>query len=196
MTTETDLELESEEFEDEKMGTFEHSVICINIITELSFFLKGKNFGRVADSSAEYRFLDKPEPTRKGRKSARQPDISFVKQENLPKRFRSYPEIAPDLAIEVTSPGDKDYEIEAKIAEYQKAGVSLIWIIHPISRRVDVYRLENRLRPQIYMGDDELNGEGIIPGFKLMVSAIFDYPYDPDPEPELPGENSDSSLKS
>jgi Uma2 family endonuclease len=186
MTIETDSELDEEELEDDEMGTFEHSIICTNIITELNIFLKGKKLGRVADSSAEYRFLDKPNTTKKGRKPSRQPDVSFVRQEKLPERFRSYPEIAPDLAVEVVSPSDKYYEIEAKIVEYQKAGVKLVWMVHPYSRQVDLYRLENALRPQIYMGGDELDGEDVIPGFKLAVSAIFDYPYDPNPEPELP----------
>ena len=107
--------------------------------------------------------------TKSGRKPSRQPDVSFVKQERLPERFRSYPELAPDLAVEVVSPTDKYYEtasrIEAKIVEYQKAGVKLVWMVHPYSRQVrqvDVYRLEGALRPQICMGGDELEGENVI----------------------------------
>ncbi len=181
MAIELDLVLEADELEEEALATFEHGVICSNIIGELRGFLKGKSLGRVVDSSPEYRFMP---TTARNRRAYRQPDISFVKQERLPARFRSYPNIAPDLAIEVASPGDKDYEIEAKIIEYQQAGVSLIWMIHPVSRRVDVYRQISGLRPQFYMGADELDGEDIIPGFKLNIGAIFDYPPDLNPEPE------------
>jgi Uma2 family endonuclease len=190
---ELDLELEVAAFDDEDMATFEHGIICSNLIGELQLFLKGKNLGRVVDSSPEYRYLQQAKNPTPRRKSYRQPDISFVKMERLPKRFRSYPDIAPDLAVEVASPGDKDYDIEAKIIEYQQAGVSLVWIIHPLSRRVDVYRLAQGLRPQICMGDDALSGEDVIPGFSLPVSAIFDYPLDVNPEPDVPlSENKQS----
>jgi Uma2 family endonuclease len=188
MTTKLDLEFEAEALEDEDddMATFEHGVIVTNLIVHLAPFVKANNLGRVVDSSPEYRYLEKLKKDNRRRRNYRQPDVSFVKQERLPKRFRSYPDIAPDLAVEVASPGDKDYEIEGKIAEYQQAGVSLVWIIHPFSRRVDVYRPGSGLRPQIYMGEDELNGEEVIPGFKLPVSAIFDYPADANPEPDIP----------
>lgn len=180
----TELELEELEEDELPMGTFEHGIIGTNISTELRNFVKGKNLGRVADSSAEFRFLQK-KPGQK-RKPGKQPDASFTRQEKLPQRFRSYPDIAPDLAVEVESPGDESYKTEAKIAEYQKAGVSLVWIIHPFSRTVSVYRLANGLLPQHYGINDALDGAEVLPGFKLAISDIFDYPPDPDPEPEMP----------
>jgi len=182
MTADLDLNSIADESEETEMATFEHGVICGNIIGELRAYLKGKNLGRVVDSSPEYRFL---ENIAKNRKFYRQPDISFLKQERLPLHFRSYPEFAPDLAVEVISPGDKDYDIETKIMEYQKAGVSLVWIIHPVSRRVEVYRLKSGLRAQIYMDNDEVDGEELIAGFKLSVATIFDYPPEANPEPPL-----------
>ncbi len=53
-------EIEDDELEEEQaMPTFEHSIICANVVTELRLYLRGKNLGRVAESSAEYCFLDK-----------------------------------------------------------------------------------------------------------------------------------------
>lgn len=85
----------------------------------------------------------------------------------------------------MASPGNKDYDNEAKIVEYRKVGVNLVWIIHPLSRRVNVFPPETGLRPQSFLGTDELDGEGVIPGFKLNVSTIFDYPVDLNPEAEI-----------
>ena len=48
------------ESEEERMPTYEHGIICTNLIGELSSFVKGKNLGRVLDSSVEYRFLETP----------------------------------------------------------------------------------------------------------------------------------------
>ncbi len=178
------IELEPQELEEDEQDitTFEHSIICANLISELRNFLKGKNLGRVAESSAEYRFLEPPGDRKK--RSGCQPDISFVRQEKLPKRFRSYPNTVPDLAIEVESPNDRPYDVEAKVAEYQKAGVSLIWSIHPFSRTVEVYRLNSGLVPQVYGSESALDGETVLPGFRLPISDIFDYPLDLNPEPE------------
>jgi Uma2 family endonuclease len=165
------------ESEKEDMPTFEHGMIC----TRLSFYLGGyvlsHKLGEVVDSSVEYRFFDK-----KQKKLSRYPDVSFIKQERLPKNIRTYPEVAPDLAVEVASPSDRDYEIEARVREYQQANVKLVWVIHPYSQTIDVYRLASGSRLQRYVGDDELEGEDVLPGFKLKVSDIFNYPSPPEEE--------------
>jgi len=168
---------ESEE-DEESMPTAEHSSICANIITELNNFLRGKKLGKVFESTLEYRF---PNENEDGKEVSRYIDVSFVRQERLPSNLRTYLKLAPDLAVEVTSPSDKVYDIAYKIEEYQRAGVRLIWVIHPANRTVDVYRLAKGFRLQSYFGDDELDGEDVIPGFKLKVSDIFDF----SPEEEI-----------
>jgi Uma2 family endonuclease len=173
------------ESEEERMPTFEHGIICTNLSGELRNFLKGKNLGRVVDSSVEYRFLETPKgkgKTKKPKKPPRSPDVSFIQQERLPQNVRSYPEIAPDLVVEVASPTDRIYDIQARVQEFQKAGVKLIWMVYPYSRTVDVYRLANGPKFQAYIGEDELVGEDVIPGFTLRVNDIFDYPLPPEEE--------------
>jgi Uma2 family endonuclease len=142
--------------------------------------LKANNFGRVFDSSAEYRFLEQFEGG--NRRAGRQPDISFVGNERLPARFRSYPDIVPDMVIEVESPTDKPYHLEAKIEQYRKAGVKLIWLVHPYTRTVDVYSSGNQFKR--YNFEEELDGDKVLPGFKLKVNDIFDFPADPNPDPD------------
>lgn len=186
MTSETyeyQSEAHNEELEEELAykSTFEHGVIEANLTAELRNFLKGKSLGRVSGSSAEFRFLEK---TAENKNPRRQPDISFVRQERLPSRFRSYPDLAPDLAIEIVLPSDKLYEAEARIHEYQQAGVKLVWIVNPYSRTVDVYRQKAGVKLQRYVEGDELDGEDVIPGLKLAISDIFDYPADLDPVPD------------
>ncbi|MEI6047196.1 MAG: Uma2 family endonuclease, partial [Chloroflexota bacterium] len=167
---------ESEDEEDEPMPTAEHSFICANLITELNIFLRGKNLGWIFDSTLEYRF---PNENKAGKKVSRYPDVSFVQQEHLPDNIRSYLKVAPDLVVEVISPSDKDYDIDDKVDEYQRSGVRLIWVIHPASRTVDVYQIANGPKSQRYIGEEELEGGDVIPGFKLKVSAIFNYPLPP-----------------
>jgi len=182
MTTEVYApEILAEVLEEDDMPTFEHGIIGTNISAELYSFLKGKSLGRATASSAEYRFKNK---AKNNRKLERQPDIAFVRQEHLPTRFRSYPDFAPDMAIEIVSPNDKTYETEARIQDYQQAGVRLVWIVNPFSRTVDVYRLKEGVKLQRFVEGENLDGEEILPGFKLLVNTIFDYPADPDPTPD------------
>jgi Uma2 family endonuclease len=103
----------------------------------------------------------------------RRPDVSFVKAGRMtPELFltANLP-IAPDLAVEVISPNDTAHEVQEKIEEYQQAGVSLIWVIEPELRVVDVYRkngVNSRLRET-----DELSGEDVLPGFRCRVAELF-----------------------
>jgi Uma2 family endonuclease len=172
-----------EESEQEEMSNPEHSVIAANLIGELRPFLKGKQIGRVFDCSNEYRYLPKIIKGAKEQQPYRKPDVSFVSQERLPAKLRPYYEIAPDFAVEIASPTDRDFDIDTKVKEYQKYGVRLIWIIHPVSRSVDVYRLADGVKLQRYIENDELSGEDVIPGFKININDIFDF--EPDPDPDL-----------
>jgi Uma2 family endonuclease len=177
-----------EDLEDEDISTLEHSFVAGKIYNKITNYLEsseGKNLGLAFESSAEYRFLQNLnlEQPRK-RKLGKPPDVSFVRKEKLPVRLRVYPNIVPDLVVEVASPTDKLYEIEAKVAIYQEAGVSLVWVAHPLSRRIDVYRPQTALTPESVDMSKELSGENIIPGFVLKIADIFVYPSDLDPEPD------------
>jgi Uma2 family endonuclease len=59
--------------------------------------------------------------------TVRAPDAAYVSAENLPRaRVRGYPDLAPDLVVEVVSPNDTATEIQSKVGEWLRAGVSLV----------------------------------------------------------------------
>ncbi len=99
------------------------------------------------------------------------PDAAFVsraRQAALPKL--GYNPIAPDLAVEVVSPSDKEKDIETKLKLYLAAGV-LVWMVYPERQQVDVYAPGQLKR---IMGiDDTLDGGEVLPGFTLPVREIF-----------------------
>jgi hypothetical protein len=84
--------------------------------------------------------------------------------------------IRPDLAFEVVSPNDLVEELDEKLADYEKAGVPLIWVIYLGSRTVLVYRADGTVSR--WHEGDELSGEDVIPGFRCRVRDIL-----PTPEP-------------
>ena len=72
--------------------------------------------------------------------------------------------LRPDLAVEVTSPPDRFASVQTKIAEYFSAGTRLVWVVEPATRTVSVYRSPHNV--QTLGEDDELSGEGVLPGFR------------------------------
>jgi len=104
----------------------------------------------------------------------RKPDASFVRRGRLTlEQFLQdgFCPVCPDLVVEVISPNELAYEVEEKIQEYLRAGVALIWIVYPESRRMMIYRADGsttRLGEQ-----DELNGENVLPGFSMVIRDIF-----------------------
>jgi Uma2 family endonuclease len=103
----------------------------------------------------------------------RRPDLTFVKAERFTLELLNtgFLPLAPDLAVEVISPGDLAHEVSEKIEEYLHAGVSLIWVVDPEIRIVDVYRKNgeiSRLREA-----DELLGHDVLPNFRCRVADLF-----------------------
>jgi Uma2 family endonuclease len=79
--------------------------------------------------------------------------------------------IAPDLVSEVVSPNDGACELEQKIEEYLKAGIRLIWVVYPSTRRVMIYRAEGSVTRLTTA--DQLPGEDVLPGFSCRVEELF-----------------------
>jgi Uma2 family endonuclease len=82
---------------------------------------------------------------------------------------------APDLAVEVLSPGTASHDQVRKRRVYERAGVREYWLVHPIDRVITVYRLEGErfAPPEIA----ELAGEtpvGILPGVAIAWDALVE----------------------
>lgn len=104
----------------------------------------------------------------------RQPDVAFVALERLPVNVRDAVPVPPDLAVEVYSKSDNVYDMGDKIQEYFSAGVRLVWVVQPVTKIVEIYH-PNAHKPITLGIDDELDGENVVPGFKIKVSALFEY---------------------
>ncbi|MGH7550299.1 MAG: Uma2 family endonuclease [Gemmatimonadota bacterium] len=74
--------------------------------------------------------------------------------------------------MEIVSPSNTVVEIHGKVMDYLDAGTRLVWVVEPVSHSVTVYRSRNDV--QWLMGDDELDGEPVLPGFRLGLSELFE----------------------
>ena len=80
---------------------------------------------------------------------------------------------APDLVIEIISPGNSKKELKQKFKLYEEAGVREYWVIHPSEEYVIVNVLENnRYKTLSPIVDDEVHSV-IFPTLKVHTKEIF-----------------------
>ena len=130
-----------------------------------SHVLQG-NLGRVF--AAETGFLLRRDPD-----TVRAPDVAFVAAERLgiedvPAGFL---EVAPDLAVEVVSPGDSRAAVRDKVTDWLAAGTRLVWVVYPESRSVVAHRPDHPARE--LHDTDVLTGAPVLPDFSFDVSDLF-----------------------
>lgn len=104
--------------------------------------------------------------------TVRAPDVAFVQRERLPDpEPTGFPDLAPDLVVEVVSPADRAGEILAKVADWLTAGTRLVWVVDPEQRRARVYRPDGS--EMIVTADGALDGEDVLPGFSCPLASIL-----------------------
>jgi len=82
---------------------------------------------------------------------------------------------APDLVVEILSPGNSRKEVRDKYELYEEAGVKEYWIVNPQEENLSVFILdkEGKFRgAQMYAGGDKLETKAV-PGFRIDVEDIF-----------------------
>lgn len=109
----------------------------------------------------------------RGPDTVRGPDVSFVSEERYEAALESgiFIEGAPDLAVEVASPGDSRRKLGDKAKSYLAAGTPLVWVVWPKRQTVDVHRPGAPVETVTIAG--VLDGGEVLPGFTLPVARIF-----------------------
>lgn len=104
--------------------------------------------------------------------TVRAPDIAFIRRARIPDpEPPGYPDLAPDLAVEVLSPSHRPGEVLAKVADWLSGGASLVWVVDPERRLARVYRQDGT--ESVVRGDNALRGEDLLPGFACALDAIL-----------------------
>ena len=143
-----------------------HGYVAVILSAALFNCVSTQKLGVLMDSSTAFKMKNG---------NRRSPDISFVTKERLqgldelPDGFL---EGAPDLAIEILSPGNTVEEMHAKLVEYFKNGARLVWIVHPQERYILVYHSATE-PDRLLKSIDSLDGEDVVPGFSLPVADLF-----------------------
>ena len=144
----------------------EHGLVAVRVVVPISQYVDAHDLGYVTVESGYILFKNPG-----GKDTVRGPDVAFVAKERLPNGLpEDYVPFAPDLAVEVVSPNDLVFEVEAKIDEYLRAGTRRVWVISSRLKIVTVYTPQNIT---VHDLNSTLDGGDVLPGFKLPVAAIF-----------------------
>lgn len=149
----------------EKAMGFEASVVAVVIASVLRQFVSSRRLGLVSGADGVFQLLSS---------AARAPDVAFVSRDRLPQgRFPTdaFPAIAPDLVVEVLSPGNTKAEMSRKRIEYFHSGTRLIWMVDCTNRTIAVYTSPSEVR--ILKESETIEGGNVLPGFSHPVAEFF-----------------------
>lgn len=136
-----------------------NTTVAGRIIHFLNAYIIPNDLGYVSVPDGGYRL---------GEGRVRQPDAAYISKARLPE-LPDHFDLAPDLAVEVASPGE---EVLKKVKEYLAAGTRLVWVIYTDERSIEVFRSEEP-RWRTLTDADTLDGESVLPGFTLAVAEVF-----------------------
>ena len=144
----------------------EHGVVVGMLFLLVANFVKRLDLGLVF--GAETGFLIHHDPD-----TVRAPDIAFVRHERVPAGGipQGFWPNAPDLAVEVVSPGDTVREVDEKVTDWLEAGSLAVWVVNPRRKTVTVYLGAGEI--EALGANQTLDGGKTLPGFRCTVSEVF-----------------------
>ncbi|MFQ5855913.1 MAG: Uma2 family endonuclease [Anaerolineae bacterium] len=113
----------------------------------------------------------------------REPDILFVAAPHELEQDTPRLERAPDVAIEIVSPGTIGTDREEKYLEYAAVGVREYWLLNGLEYTAEFYRLNAAgVYDSVFAGGAGVYRSEVIDGFALEVGWLWEVPR---PRPEL-----------
>jgi Uma2 family endonuclease len=143
-----------------------HGKQTMRLSWRLAQYVESNDLGVVYAAETGFKLASNPDTVRGA-------DIAFVSKERLYgiDEVAGYFPGAPDLAVEVISPGDTYTEVEEKVAEYLESGTRLVWIVNPRRKTITVYNARKDIT--ILTDKDILDGGEVVQGFNCKVGDIF-----------------------
>jgi len=81
---------------------------------------------------------------------------------------------APDLIVEILSPGNSKIELKHKFDLYESNGVKEYWVIHPENQYLLIYTLvEGKYKPSHLLTTGDFAESSAVAGFKLNLEEFF-----------------------
>jgi Uma2 family endonuclease len=145
----------------------EHGLICANLAGIHWEYGRRSGFGYCLSNDSSVLTERNPD-------TVRGPDVAFYSRARWPREQvgRTLPPVAPDLVVEVSSPGNRPGAMHEKIGEYLNAGALMVWVVYPKSRTLAIYRSFD-VPPVVLDEGGTLEDLPVLPGFRCPVSDVF-----------------------
>jgi Uma2 family endonuclease len=144
-----------------------HGQICSKINRLVGNFAEQNALGHVVCNDSGVRTERDPDTMRGA-------DVAFFSYSRIPQGPlpRGYLDALPELVFEVRSPTDRRADVLAKVAEYLRAGVTLVCVLDEQTVTATVYHAD---RPEhTFAADEELDLSEVLPGFRVAVGRFFE----------------------
>lgn len=142
-----------------------HGNVAIQVTLPLAQYVKANELGVVFAAETGFKLATNPD-------TVRAPDVAFVSRERIEQigMPEGYWPGAPDLAVEVVSPGDTYTEIQEKVLDWLAAGTRMVIVVNPRKRTASVHR---GATATVLTEKDVLSGEDVVPGWSVPVKDLF-----------------------
>ena len=150
----------------EKVMGHQESRLAARLLQLLQNYLDEHDLGIAAGADGPHQILFD---------QVRFPDVAFIAYDRIPEGAdpaTPVPDWIPSLAVEVLSAGNTKAEMTRKLRDYFEAGVELVWYVDPSDRTVRVYHSPEAV--VTLTEADDLDGEQLLPGFRLSIRDWFD----------------------
>jgi Uma2 family endonuclease len=150
----------------------EHGDIGGTVHGNVFIVVRAGRMGRVFNSDTGFLLGRDPD-------TVRAPDVAFIRADRIPPEGipkKGYIPIAPDLVVEVVSPGDTAAEVQETVEEWLGFGARAVWVVYPSGPRLQLNLPDGSART---LGpDDDIDGGEALPGFRMRLRDLLD-PYGP-----------------
>jgi Uma2 family endonuclease len=142
-----------------------HAALVVLLSSLLHVYVRARRLGRTVSGDPLVRVQGSP-------RDARGPDIAFYRRGHYPTDVRA-PATAtvPDFVIEILSPSDRATEVDAKVRDWLRAGVRLLWYINPDTGVTTVYHQGTIRRVE---AEETLDGLDVVPGWSVRLRDLLD----------------------
>ena len=149
----------------EKMPTGDPHGETVARVSHMIFgYSEEHDFGVVRTGEPGYRLESGPD-------TVRAPDVAWIADGRIPEGTQGFPELAPDLAVEVKSPSNSNPEMASKAQMWLCYGSKISVVLDPGTMTAVVYRPSTE--PVILGPDDVLDLGDLLPEFSVEVWRLF-----------------------
>ena len=142
------------------------------VLFQLQGHIRPRNLGWLFPEGASFQCF--PDSTK-----VRRADVSFFRlgrYTSAQMNEDGHIAVVPDLVVEVISPNDLAYEVNAKRHEWLTAGVGVVWTIDPVQQIIQIHKADGSVAE--LKRTDTLTGDPVLPDFKVVVGELFKLPTD------------------